>query len=100
MIVQRKPLGLGLAFLLLMMLGLGIALADGELLGRNLVSSGGSITSQSGLILHSATGQTVAGAVENELLLCSGYWCGSGAPLTEPPILDGEFDLFLPMIIR
>ena len=101
MMTQRKPLRLGLALLLLlMMLGLGIALADGELLSRSLVSSGGSIVSQNGLVLHSATGQPVAGSTENGPVLCSGYWCGSGAPLTEPPIIEDEFALFLPIITR
>lgn len=100
-IKKRKSLRLGLVvtFIILLM-GLGIVLADGEMLPRSLVSSGGSIVSQNGLVLHSATGQPVAGAAENELVLCSGYWCGSGAPLTEPPIIEDSFDLYLPLIIN
>jgi len=97
MIKKRKALWLGL-ILLLALMGLGIVLADGTTLSRSLVSGGGGIVSQSGLTLHSATGQPVAGAVVNDLLLCSGYWCGSGAPVTEPPIIGEDFDLFLPLI--
>jgi hypothetical protein len=96
-IKKRKALWLGL-ILLLALMGLGVVLAEGEMLNRSLVSSGGSIVSQSGLTLHSATGQPVAGAVANDLLLCSGYWCGGGAPTTEPPIIGDDFDLFLPLI--
>jgi hypothetical protein len=89
-----------LCALLVTIFSLGLVLAIGEDLPRSLVSSGGSIVSQSGLVLHSATGQPVAGSVANDLVLCSGYWCGSGAPLTEPPIIGDEFELFLPVIIR
>jgi hypothetical protein len=84
--------------LFLLLLGLGVVLAEGEMLNRSLVSGGGGIVSQSGLTLHSATGQPVAGAVANDLLLCSGYWCGGGAPVTEPPIIGDDFALFLPLI--
>jgi hypothetical protein len=98
-IKKRKALWLGL-ILLLALMGLGIVMADGTMLSRNLVSSGGGIVSQNGVALHSATGQPAAGAVENDLTLCSGYWCGSGAPLTEPPIIEDEFELFLPITIK
>jgi hypothetical protein len=97
MIKKRKALWLGL-ILLLTLMGLGIVLADGTALSRTLVSGGGGIVSQSGVTLRSATGQPVAGAVVNDLLLCSGYWCGGGAPTTEPPIIGDDFDLFLPLI--
>jgi hypothetical protein len=97
-IKKRKALWLGL-ILLLALMGLGVVMADGTALSRSLVSGGG-IVSQSGVTLRSATGQPAAGAVENDLTLCSGYWCNSGAPVTEPPIIEDEFELFLPIIIK
>ena len=99
MIIKMKP-SRRLLFILplfMLLLGLGVVLAEGEMLNRSLVSGSGGIVAQSGLTLHNATGQPVAGTVANDLLLCSGYWCG-GAPVTEPPIIGGEFDLFLPLI--
>lgn len=99
MSIKTKPSSRLLFILaLFMLLGLGVVLAEGEMLNRSLVSGGGGIVTQSGLTLHSATGQPVAGAVANDLLLCSGYWCGGDAPITEPPIIGDEFDLFLPLI--
>ena len=98
-IKKRKALWLGL-ILLLALMGLGVVMADGTALSRSLVSGGGGIVSQSGVTLRSATGQPAAGAVENDLTLCSGYWCSGGAPLSEPPIIEDEFELFLPIIIK
>ncbi|MFW6097425.1 MAG: hypothetical protein ACOC9Z_05090, partial [Chloroflexota bacterium] len=66
---------LPILLILLLLLSLGIVLAGGEQLSRSLITSGGSITVQNGLVLHNATGQPVAGTVQNGLLLCSGYWC-------------------------
>lgn len=89
----RSMLPLLLAVILL--LSLGIVLAEGEQLSRSLISSGGSITMDSGLVLHSATGQPAAGTVQNERLLCSGYWCGAGVSETDPPA-EYPFHLYLP----
>lgn len=92
MILTKKTRSmLPILLILLLLLSLGIVLAGGEQLSRSLIASGGSITAQNGLVLHSATGQPVAGTVQNELLLCSGYWCNSGVAASEP-----SFDLYLP----
>lgn len=82
---------LPILLILLLLLSLGIVLAGGEQLSRSLITSGGSIAAQNELVLHSATGQPAAGTVQNELLLCSGYWCNSGVTASEP-----SFDLYLP----
>lgn len=78
-----------------LLLSLGIALAQGEQFPRRLLSSGGGIATENGLVLHVATGQPVAGTVQNDLLLCSGYWCNSGVKASDP-----RFDLYLPAFRR
>lgn len=96
MINTRKSLSVSLIVLItVFLLSLGMALAVGEQLPRSLISSGGGIVSQEGMNLHSATGQPAAGTVQNELLLCSGYWCNRGVSATDPPI-EHPFDLYLP----
>ncbi|HRQ37793.1 MAG TPA: hypothetical protein PLD25_07750 [Chloroflexota bacterium] len=77
-------------------LTVSLAFAGGDLLPRSLVSSGGGLVSQSGYSLHSAIGQPVVGAVQNEATLCSGYLCGADAP----PVTGGSFHIYLPVVIR
>jgi hypothetical protein len=74
-----------------------LALADGDVLPRSLVSSGGSVVSESGFTLHSAIGQPAAGAVANGPLLCSGYLCGTGVL---PDGGDDGHSLYLPSVVR
>jgi hypothetical protein len=83
------------AVLVLLLVMVGLAAAVGELLPRNLVSGGGGMVSEGGLALHSAIGQPVVGAVENGLALCSGFLCGSGAPVG-----GSDFYVYLPVAIR
>jgi hypothetical protein len=97
MVKKRISFRLVLACLLLLLLGFGVVWAGGEALPRSLISAGGGLVTQGDLVLQTATGQPVAGAVDNGLVLCSGYWCGAGAPITEPP---AGHALFLPTIIR
>lgn len=93
----RKPYRLVLTGLVLLLLGLGFAWASGEGLPRDLISAGGGMVSQSGLVLQTAVGQPVAGAVDNGFVLCSGFWCGSGALAAGPA---ADFQLYLPAIVR
>ena len=74
-----------------------LALADGDVLSRSLVSSGGSIVSESGFTLQSAIGQPAAGAVANGPVLCSGYLCGPGVP---SDIGGDGHSLYLPSVVR
>lgn len=74
-----------------------LALASGELLPRSAVSGGGGPVSQGGYALRSAIGQPVAGAVQNGVSLCSGFWCGLGAPGGP---FEGEIKVYLPVVIR
>ncbi len=86
--------------LLVMVLALtaGLVLASGETLPRSLVSSGGGLVSEGGYLTQSALGQPIVGAVENEAVLCSGFFCGEGAP-PAPPIIGGHHS-YLPVMVR
>lgn len=85
-----------LVLLTAVLLTVGLVFAEGELLPRSLVSGGGGLVSQSSYHLHNAIGQPVVGAVQNGATLCSGFLCDANAPL----INGGNFDSYLPMIIR
>lgn len=85
-----------LVLLTAVLLTVGLVFAGGDMLPRSLVSSGGGLVSQSGYTLHSAIGQPVVGAVQNEATLCSGYLCGADAP----PVTGGGYHIYLPVVIR
>ncbi|MCL4264513.1 MAG: hypothetical protein KJ069_14915 [Anaerolineae bacterium] len=85
-----------LVVLTAVLLTVGLVFAGGDMLPRSLVSSGGGLVSQSGYTLHSAIGQPVVGAVQNEDTLCSGYLCGADAP----PVTGGSYYIYLPVVIR
>jgi hypothetical protein len=78
------------------LLSVGLVFAGGDMLPRSLVSSGGGMVSQSGYTLHSAIGQPVVGAVQNEATLCSGFLCGADAP----PVTGGDYHIYLPAMVR
>lgn len=94
---MRKPYRLVLTGLVLLLLGFGAVWASGEALPSDLISAGGGMVSQSVLVLQTAVGQPVSGAVDNGFVLCSGFWCGSGAPAAGPA---ADFQLSLPAIVR
>lgn len=80
-----------------------LALADDDVLPRSLVSSGGSVVSESGFTLHSAVGQPAAGAVANGPVLCSGYLCAAGVSPGDDGGNGDDGDgrsLYLPSIAR
>jgi hypothetical protein len=93
--VNKKWL-LVVVLLTAVLLTVGLAFAGGNMLPRSLVSSGGGVVSQGGYVLHSAIGQPVVGAVQNEATLCSGYLCGADAP----PVTGGGYHIYLPVVIR
>lgn len=86
------------AALIVLLVMAGVVAAAGEVMPRSLLSSGGGVVSQAGYSLHSAVGQPVAGAVQEDLTLCSGYLCAAEAPLSPAP--DGGHLLYLPMTVR
>lgn len=96
MFINKKQL-LWVVVVTAVFLTFSLALASGELLPRNAVSGGGAVTS-GGLVLHTAVGQPAAGAVTMpEASLCSGFWCGLGAPGGP---FEGEMKVYLPVVIR
>jgi len=88
---NRKHAAVLLVLALLLLTGL--ALASGEMLSRNLVSSGGDSLVEGDLLLRSAVGQPAAGTVSAGPTLCSGYLCGPGVGASGSP-------LFLPILIK
>lgn len=93
--VNKKWLLL-LVVLTAVLLTVGLVFAGGDMLPRSLVSSGGGLVSQGGYTLHSAIGQPVVGAVQNEATLCSGFLCGADAP----PVTGGGYHIYLPVVVR
>lgn len=91
--ISKRSL-LALAMIVLLLLSLGWVAADGEMLPRSLVSSGGGMVSSGGMALETAVGQPVAGAVGNGLTLCSGFYCGGGVEA------GGSEMVYLPMVVR
>lgn len=94
MSINKKQV-LWLILITAVFLTFSLVMASGELLPRSLVSGGGGLVSTGGMMLHSAIGQPVVGAVQNGLALCSGFLCGSGAPVG-----GSDFYVYLPVVIR
>lgn len=81
--------------LLLIFLLAGFVLAAGGNLPRTLVSSGGGLIQQNDISLQHSIGQPIAGAVSNNLTLCSGFHCGQGVIS-----LEENYPLYLPLITQ
>ena len=95
---RKKRVWWPVVLLIALLLMAGLVMAAGEMMPRSLVSSGGGIVGDAGYGLHSAVGQPVAGAVQNDLTLCSGYLCAADAPLSPAP--GDDHLLYLPMTVR
>ena len=94
---RQKWLGRTILVLLLLLIVVAVAAAAGEMLPRSVISGGGGSVNGGPISLHSAIGQPIVGAVSGtENVLCSGFWCGPGAP----EVSEGEFILLLPVAIR
>ncbi len=85
-----------LAVMAAVLLTFSVVFASGELLPRNLVSSGGGSVAQNGIVLRGAIGQPAMGAVQNGQILCSGFLCAPGAP----PVSGAQHPLYLPLVVR
>ena len=85
-----------LTVIMAVILSLSVAFASGELLPRELISNGGGAVTQNGVVLRSAIGQPAAGAVQNNLTLCSGFHCAPGAP----SLSGAQRPIHLPLVVR
>ena len=88
--------GVLVGLLILLLLVGGVLASGGVELPKTVVSSGGGMVSNSGLVLSASLGQPVAGTVETGTLRhCSGFWCAAAAAV--PPL---ENSVFLPLTIK
>ncbi len=98
-VTKRRMLGLGVVGgLALLLISISLALAAGESIRLGTVGSGGGQISGGGLRLHSSIGQPAAGAVGDDLGLCSGYFCGPDA--SSAPSGGDDHIVYLPLVVR
>lgn len=87
--------GMWVGLLILLLLVGGVLASGGTELPRTVVSSGGGMVSNSGLVLSGSLGQPVAGTVDTGgIRHCTGFWCNAAAA---PPL---PISVYLPLTVR
>jgi hypothetical protein len=95
-----------LMMMLVLLLLASAAFAAGERITRSAFTSGGGALNTANLQLRVAVGQPNAGTTSSSsVLLCSGPFCGAGAPDTPDPApapdpAPGSNQVYLPLVAR